>query len=141
MNVTEHILVPVDFTEKNQKVIECVRHLATPGESHITLLHVVEAITNAEDDPLIGFYRSLEENAVHHLEGLAKPLRAEGFDVNLQVHVGKPARKIVTESSVIGATLIVLSSHPLSEAASSDNWATVSYQVSIFCRCPVLLVK
>ena len=135
------ILVPLDFTPKNNAALEVAQNLSEPGETDITLLHVVEAIPHAEDDPLIAFYRSLESNAQHKLDSIAKPLRASGHSVKTRILLGKPARCIVGEAEPSDFDLIVLSSHPLGAGDGANNWATVSYQVSVFCRCPVLLVK
>lgn len=137
----QHILVPLDFTPKNQEALDVARELAVADEARITLLHIVQSISDSTDDTLEGFYKSLKKKAVLRLEEYAAPLRKEQIDVTVQVLVGKPARKIVTEASVEGVSLIVLSSHALGDADNEKGWATVSYQVSVFCRCPVLLVK
>jgi len=142
MATFQYILVPLDFTVKNQRAVELAKSLAEPGKTRISLMHVVETGPHSEDDALQAFYRSLEENAEHNLHKLAKPLRDEGYHVEERVALGRPARKIVDESVAAGADLIVLSSHALGASGGADQpWATVSYQAAIFCRCPVLLVK
>lgn len=137
-----NILVPLDFTPKNSAALDVVLELARPGITRVTLMHVVEAMPHEADDPLVGFYRSLEENAVQKLKTYGEKLRAGAIEVNDVVSLGRPARRIVAEAQISGVDLIVLSSHPLgSHSREHDTWATVSYQVAVFCRCPVMLVK
>lgn len=136
-----HILVPIDFTPKNREALDTARELAVANGARVTLLHIVQSISVSEDEPLAAFYQSLKTEANRRLETYAAPLREVGIDVRPQVLVGEPARAIVTEASVAGVSLIVLSSHALGDAENEGNWATVSYQVSVFCRCAVLLVK
>lgn len=142
MGAFRYILVPLDFSSKGQHVLDTVMSLATPRETRVCLMHVVEAGPHAEDDPLVGFYKSLEESARHKIKALAKPLRDRGLEVIECVSTGRPARRIVDEAQQSGADLLVLSSHPLgANSHDGHHWATVSYQAAIFCRCPVLLVK
>lgn len=142
MSAFRHVLVPLDFSAKDDRSLEAAVRVATPGQTGVCLMHVVEAAPHAEDDPLVGFYKSLEENAKHKLKAIAAPLRDMGLDVDTCVSIGRPARKIVDEAQQSGADLLVLSSHPLGDTAHDGmHWATVSYQAAIFCRCPVLLVK
>ena len=143
MTCFRHILAPLDFTPKNAEALRVVKAMASPGRTRVTLLHVVEAIAHTEDDPLVSFYQSLEDSAVNKLQGYAQQLADEGIEAEVSVLLGRPARKIVSEAKAMDVDLLVLSSHPLGESASAENgsWATVSYQVSVFCHCPVLLVK
>jgi nucleotide-binding universal stress UspA family protein len=39
-----HILVPLDFTAKNQAALEIARELASQNKASVTLLHVIETI-------------------------------------------------------------------------------------------------
>lgn len=43
----QHILVPLDFTPKNQEALDVARELAVADEARITLLHIVQSISTA----------------------------------------------------------------------------------------------
>jgi nucleotide-binding universal stress UspA family protein len=40
----KHILVPLDFTEQNDRALSIAKQLCRPGVSRVTLLHVIETI-------------------------------------------------------------------------------------------------
>jgi nucleotide-binding universal stress UspA family protein len=142
MSAFRYILAPLDFSSKSERTLQAVKQLATPGETRVCLMHVVEAGPHADDDRLIAFYKSLEESARQKIAASSVPLRELGLEVTECVATGRPARLIIDEAQRSGADLLVLSSHPLGEGVQDvHHWATVSYQVAIFCRCPVLLVK
>jgi nucleotide-binding universal stress UspA family protein len=75
------------------------------------------------------------------LETIAERFRAEKLDVELEIDVGKRGPEIVRFASDRGVDLVILSSHKVGIGDPVRNWATLSYQVSIICPCPVLLVK
>lgn len=142
MGAFQYILAPLDFSAKSERTLQAVLQLATPGETHVCLMHVVEAGPHVEDDYLTAFYKRLEEVARHKIATSSARLRELGLEVTECVATGRPARLIIDEAQRSGADLLVLSSHPLGEGAQDGHhWATVSYQAAIFCRCPVLLVK
>ncbi|MEQ8847747.1 universal stress protein [Botrimarina sp.] len=142
MGALKRILVPLDFTPKNEEAMRLTEQLATPGETKVVLLHVVESLAHTEDQSLADFYTRLVANARQALEPYAARLRDAGIEVDTAVVVDRPARRIVSEACVQGADLVIVSSHPLGQSAGpTERWATVSYQVALFCRRPVLLVK
>ena len=142
MPAFRYILAPLDFSSKCERTLQAVQQLATPGETRVCLMHVVEGGPHAEDDRLIAFYKGLEESARRKIAAISVPLRELGLEVTECVATGRPARLIIDEAQRSGADLLVLSSHPLGDGVQDvQHWATVSYQAAIFCRCPVLLVK
>ena len=66
------ILVPVDFTEKNEAAIQAALEVAAGhADAEIHLLHVIETIEHVEFDEMKDFYRGLEVRAeakLVHLE-------------------------------------------------------------------------
>ena len=139
--VFEHILVPVDFTTKNTRAINLARELAVQNQARITLLHVIETISYTDDDAVKGFYETLEKKADNEFDRLLRPLRDVGLDVQQDLIYGRRGPEIVRYALEQDADLIVLSSHSISPQDRERGWATLSYQVSIFCQCPALLVK
>lgn len=139
----ERILVPVDFTDKNRSAVERARELVK-ARGELTLLHVIEELADIPFEELEDFYRRLEERAVRRLKGLAEIAGegvAEGVEIRREVVYGRRAREIVRFAEERESDLIVLGSHPVDRDRPGEGWATLSYQVAILARCPVLLLK
>jgi nucleotide-binding universal stress UspA family protein len=140
----EKILVPLDFTDKNRAAVERARDLVR-AEGEVTLLHVIEELADIPFEELEDFYRRLEERAVRRLKELAEiagPARdGEGVEIRREVVYGRRAREIVRFAEERETDLIVLGSHPVDRERPGEAWATLSYQVAILARCPVLLLK
>ena len=134
------ILVPVDFTEKNRVAMNAVMELARAGASEVTLLHVIETMAY-EDDEIKSFYATLEHKARSRLQELAEQFDDTEISITGEVVVGRRGDCIVHYVLANEIDLVVMSSHPIDVDQLSQNWATLSYQVSILCPCPVLLVK
>ena len=58
-----HILVPLDFTAKNQAALEIALELASQNKASVTFLHVIETIENLQDAELTAFYTRLASRA------------------------------------------------------------------------------
>ena len=136
-----HILVPLDFTEKNLVALNIAFEMAVKEHTRITMLHVVEEIGGDEDEELIEFYDRLRHRAESELETLAQRFDEAGLLVDRKVRIGKRLKEIVADSIERSVDLIVMSSHRPDLTKPSVTWATLSYQVSALCPCPVLLVK
>ncbi len=136
----QQILVPVDLSDKNIATIEFVRQLATTHNSEITLLHVIETV-DAPFEELEGFYRELEEKAHQRLDTLAEPLRSAKLGVEERVCYGKRAREIVAFADDNRFDLIAMGSHQLTPDNVGTGVMTISHQVAIAARTPVLVLK
>jgi nucleotide-binding universal stress UspA family protein len=66
---------------------------------------------------------------------------AAGSRVDRKILYGKRLIEIVRDACERKVDLIVMSSHKVDPAAGASSFGTLSYQVSILCDCPVLLVK
>lgn len=137
-----HILVPLEFTTKNLTALDIAFEMAAHNRSKITLLHVVQKLADSEDDEEIGkFYSRLEQRATDELDQSAERFRNAGLSIDCETRLGDRAAEIVTCGEEQNCDLIIMSSHPVDpEKVVASLW-TVSYQVSILCRCPILLVK
>lgn len=136
----QHLLVPLDFTEKNNSAIEVAFEIAVHNRARVTLLHVVEPIP-AVDAELRKFVDQLAVRAESELEERAQRFSQAGIAVETKVHVGPRLREIVQASLDRAADLIVMSSHAIDPSRPVQSWNTLSYQVSVLCSCPILLVK
>jgi nucleotide-binding universal stress UspA family protein len=139
-DVFDHILVPVDFTDKNARALDVAIQMAKSFRSRLTLLHVIETL-EYEDEELNSFYETLAAQAWTKLQSLAEPCARAAVKVDQDVIFGRRAVRIVDYASAQNADLLILSSHRIGSDRSPHSLVTLSYQVSILCQCPVLLVK
>lgn len=137
----EHILIPLDFTSKNEAALRVAMQLGKQSESHVTLMHVIETIEYADDQETSAFYESLTKRAKAKLAEFAQRFTEENIPTAQEVVVGKTASGIVSFAMQEGVDLIVLSSHRVKLDQPPHGWATLSHQVSILSQCPVMLVK
>lgn len=137
------ILVPVDFTEKNEAAIQAALEvLGGHEDAEIHLLHVIETIEHVEYDEMKDFYRDLENRSVAKLTRLEERCRTAGpVRVYHDLQFGKRAEAIVRYAEDRSMDLIVLSSHKVDRDHPALGWGTISYRVAIVARCPILLVK
>jgi universal stress protein A len=137
----QHILVPVDFTEKNLAALDVAFELAVANHARVTLLHVIETMDVESDAELEQFYAGLQARADSELEQMSQRLLSAKIAVDRKIRFGKRLPEIVRDSVDRQADLIVMSSHKPDLQKPAQTWATLSYQVSVLCLCPVLLVK
>lgn len=137
----QHILIPVDFTEKNLPALEISVDLALANRARVTLLHVIETNDVEPDAEMEQFYARLESRADSELERLSQPFVAAGLAIDRKIRFGKRLPEIVTDAVERKVDLLVMSSHKPDLEKPMQTWATLSYQVSVICPCPVLLVK
>jgi nucleotide-binding universal stress UspA family protein len=138
------ILVPVDFTEKNDAALDSATQIAggsVQESSEVTLLHVVETIEHIDFKEMSDFYRGLENRASAKLFTLEEKLKEKGVNVRHEVLFGKRAETIVRYADEKGADLMILSSHKVDRDHPALGLGTLSYAIAIVARCPVLLVK
>ncbi|HXY36516.1 MAG TPA: universal stress protein [Planctomycetaceae bacterium] len=136
-----HILVPLDFTAKNQAALDVARELASQNKASVTFVHAIETIENLEDAELTAFYTRLASRAEAELGARAQEFANAGIRVDRKILYGKRLTEIVREARDQKADLVVVSSHKIDPAAPVQSLGTLSYQISILCECPVLLVK
>lgn len=141
--VTEfnHILVPVDFSEKNQAAIQLARQLARQHGARISLLHVIEFVDFPDDEEMSSFYSKLEKRSAEELNKLLSSFADDDIDVTVETLVNNRCKGIVLYAVDHGVDLIVMSSHPIDPSKPMSGWSTVSYQVSTLCPCSIMLVK
>ena len=137
----QHILVPLDFTPKNQAALDIAFELASQNRAFVTLLHVIERIENVPQEELQSFYARITSQAETELEARAQGFAAAGIRVDRKIRYGKRLFEIVRDARERGADLIVMISHKVDAAAFASSLGILSYQVSILCDCPALLVQ
>ena len=121
------ILVPVDFTSKNNTAIEAALELAGVNHGQIILFHVIEKIQLLSSKETHGFYRKLKENADTKIRKMAR--RRAG--VKTEIVFGNRAKGNYPIFSLNQKTdLIVMASHKINPTSPNQGWGTISYKVA-----------
>lgn len=136
-----NILVPVDFTLKNEAALNTALDLARGKDVKVTLLHVIETIEHVEFEEMADFYRGLETRAAAKLYGMEERFKQALVPVYHEILYGKRAETIVHHAGERETDLIVLSSHQVDREHPALGVGAISYRIAIVARCPVLLVK
>ena len=138
------ILVPVDFTDKNQAALDSAVQIAASnadGGAEITLVHVVETIEHIDFNEMADFYHGLETRATAKLFALQESLQEKGVRARHEVLFGKRAETVLRYAEENGTDLMILSSHQVDRDHPALGFGSISYRIAIVARCPVLLVK
>ncbi len=137
----QHILVPLDFSEKNQAALDVAFELAVTNEARVTLLHVIETLDLPDDPEVEQFVGHLRERADRELEFCTSGSPTPSWRWSGKFAWENGRREIAAYEAEHDIDLIVLSSHPINPDDPGGSLATLSYQVALLSRCPVLLVK
>lgn len=143
----QKILVPLDGSVKSELSLPVVRQLVQSMHSQVYLLvsvdlgHVLFVEENATlPANLIKLKQQQVEEAKKYLEQLQERLKAEGFEVHIQVEQADPRDAIRNFVLNQGIDLIVMTS------AGKNNWmrwisGSIADQVLRSSPCPVLVVR
>ena len=135
----QHILVPVDFTPKNQTALSAAEQIAIQNGASVSLLHVIEFIDFPDDDEIADFYAKLQSRSAEELDKLVDQLDSE-INPTVETIINYRSEGIVAYALENAVDLIVMSSHPI-DPKRRIGWGTISYQVSALCHYPIMLVK
>jgi nucleotide-binding universal stress UspA family protein len=138
----QHVLVPVDFSPRNQAALEIAFEMAEVNTARVTLLHVIERIdAGAEDEETDSFYDQIRQRAESELESQSQRFVEARLRTEFKIRLGKRVEEIVRYVVDRDVDLVILNSHRIDADQPVKSVATLSYQVSILAPCPVLLVK
>src|SRR6516162_8873326 len=76
-----HLMVPIDLSDRHERVLRMVRTLAAGRACRVTLFHVVQRVPAIAAAELDGFYRRLVKTADRRLRQTARTLAQHGIDV------------------------------------------------------------
>lgn len=136
----DHIVVPLDLSQRNKQALATARALAERLSARVTLLHVVQKLGRVPVGEIQAFYRRLTVMSKRRLKREAREFAEAGIRVRIEVCVGDPAGEIVRRTSGRRADLIVMASHRI-DPKQPTGWGTTSYKVGILSQCAILLVK
>jgi nucleotide-binding universal stress UspA family protein len=137
----QHLLVPLDLSEANARLLDVVYDIVRQSGARVTLLHVIEAIGDEADDELEEFYASLEPEARGKLAVASRRFAEAGVAIEQQVLIGRRMPTIVQFAIDQQVDLIIVDSPRLDLQNPQQGLSNLGYQVSMFCQCPVLLLK
>jgi nucleotide-binding universal stress UspA family protein len=137
------LLVPVDFSEHQARLLAHARELALSYDMGLTLLHVVadetwpDAYNVTLDTPPPAVLARRAEEA---LDAPAEALRTHGLDVAVAVRRGHPADEILDAAAEDGADLLAISTHGRT-GLRRLLLGSVAETVIRHAACPVFTVK
>lgn len=115
MDSYKHILLAVDFFDKNQVVADRAKDLAERYQARLSIVHVVDTlpITDPAYELLMPFDMDLTAEflaaAKSKLNALAKKLNLAESDLHLET--GSPKHEIIRVAEELKVDLIVIGSH------------------------------
>jgi nucleotide-binding universal stress UspA family protein len=136
----QHILVPVDFSERNRQALGVALDMAQWGNGRVSLLHVIKQISGTLED-FQDFYENLETEANEKMAILVASFPDAAISPTAHIIIGHRVEEILRFAAAQEVDLIVMSSHKIDWQHPDEGWGTISHKVSILAQCPVLLVK
>ena len=136
----QHLLVPIDWSDPDQRAPQAALELAAQHQAMTTLIYVIEAIDD-DDEDLETFYAEAERRVRDRLQSVMQPFEQAGLSVRPEIVVGQKARTIVHYTAAQSVDLIVMSSERVDLQRPETALNSISHQVSLFCQCPVMLIK
>ncbi len=140
----KNVLVPIDFSDQSNAVLEMAGQIARAFDAHLWLLHVA-----APDPEFVGYapgpdvVRQQVARELHdehrQIQALGDDLRAQGADVTALAIQGPTVERILSEVEKLAADLIVMGSHGHG-AVYRMLLGSISEGVLRGTECPVLIV-
>jgi universal stress protein A len=137
----KHILVPIDLSDRNSRILAIALTLAQQSRARVTLVHVIHRVANVPQVELREFYRELRQKSERKLALAEKRFGRGGVAVRAAVLIGEPAVEIIKTAARHRVDLIVMGSHRVDPRRPGRGLGTTSYKVGIGCPCPIMLVK
>lgn len=143
MKQIENIVVPVDFSENYQKLVDYAAYMAISLSAKLHFLHVAEVLSG---NAMLGtpmsaeFILHYEANARARMDELVDDLEQYAHRSTGQVVTGEPVKEIVKFAESINADLIIISTHG-SKGLESILLGSVARRVVKHAHCPVLVMN
>lgn len=135
-----HLLVPLDFSDKNDTALETALEIVSTSPARVSLLHVIEPIGILDDSEIERFTDQLRRHADKELRKIARRFDGLNVTVNCENRLGHRARETAAFANDNEVDLIVLNSHRIGDSESGHQ-PGLSYQIAILASCSVLLLK
>ncbi len=142
----EHLLVPIDFSDCAQKVLEYAKDFASRYGSTLHVLYVVEpvdtfaTVNGVEQSVYFDMLRDVRENATQKLQKLVDEVKAQGLKVEGVVREGRPSDVIVDYAESSAISMICISTHGRS-GLNHLLLGSTTERVLRKAQCPVFVVR
>lgn len=141
----KHILIPTDGTERTLNALQIGLRLYQleknqAGLDRITILHVIETITDDAGPEFDKFYLSLQKKARKKMQALVQDCPQDA-PIAQKILLGNRVQEILHFAQENEVDLIILNSHKIDYQNPTQGWGTISHKVGILAPCPVMLVK
>lgn len=143
MKETHCIVVPVDFSETTDKLVEYAVYMSGKLSAEIHFVHVVHFYAG---DAMVGFAYAQEcedrllDNAKSKMANLLADTRAAVKDCTGDVVIGDPVEKIVDFAEKSAADLLIISTHG-AKGLEKILLGSVAERVLKRAHCPVLFMN
>lgn len=137
----DSILIPVDLSSTNEYVLDTAQELATPDQTDLQLVHVIETLQDEEPGEMDDFYKELREDAEEKMQSWAGMLAEDDFQVQSTIVYGERGPEVTRMAAEKDIDLIILRSHKIDRDEPETNVGTVSHQIAVFAPCSVYLVR
>ena len=139
------ILVAIDESELNNKILEAALNIATSNESLVTLVNVnkenvTTGLTYVPEDYLEEALDQLEVQSMEKLEkAKSRLIPGDGISIEMVPLKGDPAHQILEYAKEHEQELIIMGSRGLS-GIKEITLGSVSHKVTQLSKCPVLII-
>lgn len=137
----KRILIPLDLTDKHQRVLEIAAELAQQNGGAVTLLHVIEEIPGLSSDEVDDFYSRLEQRAKEHLQNCGNHFTSKNIPWQSEVRIGSRIHEINRFASEMNADLVLVTAPNIDPNRPGTGWASLSWKIGLVANCPVMLVR
>lgn len=137
------IVVPVDFSENCEKLVDYAVYMATALSAKLHCIHVVDILPG---DAMLGmpisaeFMHKYESEARERMDELVGELEESSPGSTGLVVTGEVVKEIVTCAESLDADLIIISTHG-SKGMESILLGSVARRVVKHAHCPVLVMN
>ncbi|MEN6621367.1 MAG: universal stress protein [Smithella sp.] len=135
------ILVPTDFSKKHISSLDIAVNLAEKYKSTVHLFHVIEIIPEMSFKEFEAFYNKLEKKAEDNMNALISSYKNKSFRFVQNIEYGNRTKEILKFIKQNEINLVIMNSHKVKIANPVQDWGTISYQVSLLTKIPIMLVK
>jgi nucleotide-binding universal stress UspA family protein len=133
------ILFPTDFSEASEKAFPYAHSFAQFLNRSIEVVHYYHPVMNDLSGVDYNLAKELQDMKTEQMEKFIDRLDLGEVEVKTSVQVGFPIQTIVERSKEDEVSLIIMSTK--GEKNALDRWlGSISSEVSVKARCPVILV-
>ncbi len=133
MQIYKNILVTVDGSSADKRILEHVALLAQQNKANVTILHVVHSHTIDQE-------RALHEKATAMLDSYAEQMKQHNINVKKLIRSGEPEKEILKEIEENEYDLVAMGTHG-HKLLGDILYGSVSDTLKHAIRLPLLLIK